>query len=181
MKSPPLEARHEAFGLNSRFNGEQLSFAEYVALNRDMIRKVRLSSNTHKLDQATLDKVIDGNAPFSLEPTGDDIAGREKKYRRGILLTHGLSDSPYFMHHVARFFQAEGFRVMAVLLPGHGTRPGDLLEVRWQEWARAVALALFASWIIASSSVVSGSGTTRNSTMLSRRLVLPRKLRENDP
>ena len=139
MKSPSLEARHEAFGLNSRFNGEQLSFAEYVALNRDMIRKVRLSSNTHKLDQATLDKVIDGNAPFSLEPTGDDIAGREKKYRRGILLTHGLSDSPYFMHHVARFFQAEGFRVMAVLLPGHGTRPGDLLEVRWQEWARAVS------------------------------------------
>jgi esterase/lipase len=26
-----------------------------------------------------------------------------------------------------------------VLLPGHGTRPGDLLDVSWKEWARAVA------------------------------------------
>jgi len=28
---------------------------------------------------------------------------------------------------------------MAVLLPGHGTQPGDLLDIRWQEWAKAVA------------------------------------------
>jgi esterase/lipase len=28
---------------------------------------------------------------------------------------------------------------MAVLLPGHGTRPGDMLDVTWHEWARAVA------------------------------------------
>jgi alpha-beta hydrolase superfamily lysophospholipase len=54
------------------------------------------------------------------------------------LLTHGLSDSPYHMRHIATFFQRNGFRVMAVLLPGHGTQPGDLLDVRWQEWAKAV-------------------------------------------
>lgn len=28
---------------------------------------------------------------------------------------------------------------MAILLPGHGTQPGDLLDVTWREWARAVA------------------------------------------
>jgi len=28
---------------------------------------------------------------------------------------------------------------MAVLLPGHGTQPGDLLDVSWQEWAKAEA------------------------------------------
>jgi esterase/lipase len=43
------------------------------------------------------------------------------------------------MRHLAAFFQRNGFRVMAVLLPGHGTQPGDLLDVRWQEWAKAVA------------------------------------------
>ncbi|HLY96484.1 MAG: alpha/beta hydrolase, partial [Sideroxydans sp.] len=49
------------------------------------------------------------------------------------------TDSPYHMRHLAAFFQRNGFRVMAVLLPGHGTQPGDLLDVRWQEWAKAVA------------------------------------------
>lgn len=131
-----LETRHKVSGLNSRFNGDQLSFDEYVTATRDMIRKVRATTTA---DRASLNKIVDGNAPFSLEPVGDDSAGREKKYRRGILLTHGLSDSPYFMRHLAEFFQAKGFRVLAVLLPGHGTCPGDLLNARWQEWAKAVA------------------------------------------
>jgi len=43
------------------------------------------------------------------------------------------------MRHLAALFQANGFRVMAVLLPGHGTQPGDLLDTRWQEWARTIA------------------------------------------
>ena len=43
------------------------------------------------------------------------------------------------MRHLGTFFQENCFRVMAVLLPGHGTQPGDLLEVGWQEWAKAVA------------------------------------------
>lgn len=137
--TPSLEARHHGSGLNSRFNGDQLPFADYVSMNCDMIRSIRSAANPDYLDQAILNKVIDGNAPFALEPSGANTSGQEKKYRRGILLTHGLSDSPYFMRHLAAFFQANGFRVMAVLLPGHGTRPGDLLDVSWQEWARTVA------------------------------------------
>ncbi|HQS58101.1 MAG: hypothetical protein B7Y56_04040 [Gallionellales bacterium 35-53-114] len=132
--TPPLEARHFVSGLNSSFNGDQLSFADYVERNRDMIRKVRSATHISNLNRA-----VEGNAPFALEPAGADVAGKEKKYRRGILLTHGLSDSPYFMRHLAALFQASGFRVLAVLLPGHGTCPGDLLEVTWREWAKAVA------------------------------------------
>jgi esterase/lipase len=45
------------------------------------------------------------------------------------------------MCHLAKFFQAQGWRVMGVLLPGHGTVPGDLLDMRWQEWASTVAYA----------------------------------------
>ena len=71
------------------------------------------------------------------------LAGQQKTYRRGVLLTHGLSDSPYSMRHLAAFFQQNGFRVMAVLLPGHGTQPGDLLEVTWQEWAKTVAYGTY--------------------------------------
>jgi esterase/lipase len=85
------------------------------------------------------EKIVDGNAPFELKPSPGFSAAQHKPYRRGVLLTHGLSDSPYTMRHLAAFFQQNGFRVMAVLLPGHGTQPGDLLEVTWQEWAKTVA------------------------------------------
>jgi len=132
--TPLLEIRHNSSALNSVFNGEALSFADYIAQSRDMIRRVRAETSAVNLHQA-----VEGNAPFELLPAGTDSAGKEKKFRRGILLTHGLSDSPYFMRHLAALFHAQGFRVLAVLLPGHGTRPGDMLDVRWQEWLKTVA------------------------------------------
>ena len=133
---PRLGARHHASGLNSQFDGGQLEFAEYVARQREMIARARpCTASLEKIPE----KIIDGNAPFELKPTGDYPTGGEKPYKRGVLLTHGLTDSPYFMRHLGEFFQKNGFRVMAVLLPGHGTQPGDLLDVRWQEWAKAVA------------------------------------------
>jgi len=131
---PALESRHVSSGLNTFFNAAQLSFAEYVAQCRSTIRKIRAANSV-----INLNKAVEGNSPFELEPSGAEHAGKDKKYRRGILLTHGLSDSPYFMRHVAVFFQAQGFRVLAVLLPGHGTQPGDMLDVTWQEWDRTVA------------------------------------------
>ncbi|MBI5437625.1 MAG: alpha/beta fold hydrolase [Nitrosomonadales bacterium] len=132
--TPPLEARHQPSGLNSRFDGSQLTFANYVTHSRDMLGKVRSGSGT-----ANTEKIVDGNAPFELKPTSGDSAGKQKTWRRGVLLTHGLTDSPYFMRHLAGFFRENGFRVMAILLPGHGTQPGDLLDVAWPEWAKAVA------------------------------------------
>lgn len=136
MATPRLEARHLPSGLNSRFNGDRLAFAEYVARNRDMLKRAHAGV-------ADLNKVVDGNAPFELKPNPGFPAGQKNPYRRGVLLTHGLSDSPYMMRHLAAFFQQNGFRVMAVLLPGHGTQPGDLLEVIWQEWGRTVAYGAY--------------------------------------
>ena len=37
-----------------------------------------------------------------------------------IILTHGLSDSPYYMEAVAKRFFAAGLNVMLPLLPAHG-------------------------------------------------------------
>lgn len=132
--APSLEARHRPSGLNSSFMGRGLSFADYVALSRDM-----LTSAHSALGAADLEKIVNGNAPFELKPAAGTMPGRSKPWRRGVLLTHGLTDSPYFMRHLARFFQHNGFRVMAILLPGHGTQPGDLLDISWREWAKAVA------------------------------------------
>lgn len=135
---PALESRHLPSGLNSQFSGDQLSFPDYVESCRKMLFKAH-SGNASGNASVKLEKAVDGNAPFELRPSGNFPAGRGKPYRRGVLLIHGLTDSPYFMRPLAEFFRNNGFRVMAILLPGHGTQPGDLLEVRWQEWARAVA------------------------------------------
>ena len=130
----PLESRHKRSGLNTIFNGSALAFADYVTRTREMLGRAHyLTSDINR------EEVIVGNAPFELKPPPGFIPGQQKTYRRGILLTHGLSDSPYSMRHLAAFFQQSGFRVMVILLPGHGTQPGDLLDVGWQEWAKAVA------------------------------------------
>ncbi len=127
-----LAARHRASGVNSVFAGVGLSFAEYVFRTQEMLRRVHAG-------KAELEKIVAGNSPFELLPFAGFQKGKDKPYRRGVLLTHGLSDSPYHMRHLANFFQRSGFRVMVVLLPGHGTQPGNLLEIRWQEWAKVVS------------------------------------------
>ncbi|HSC14626.1 MAG TPA: alpha/beta fold hydrolase [Gammaproteobacteria bacterium] len=73
------------------------------------------------------------NRSYELAPAGEP--------RGSVLLMHGLSDSPYAMRGIAEVFQSEGFHVVALRLPGHGTAPSGLREVRWQDWYAAVAAA----------------------------------------
>ena len=113
-----------------------MTFYDYVERNRDMLGRAHAGASD-------LEKIVDGNAPFELKPPAGFPAGQQKPYRRGVLLTHGLTGSPYSMRYLAAFFQQNGFRVMVVLLPGHGTQPGDLLEATWQEWAKTVAYGAY--------------------------------------
>lgn len=126
-----LAQRHQSSGLNSAFRGKGLTFAAYVSASQEMLFRAHT-----KLATPDIETVIAGNAPFVIQAPVQD--GVDKPYRRGILLTHGLTDSPYFMRHLADFFHQQGFLVLAILLPGHGTQPGDLLDVTWHEWAHAV-------------------------------------------
>jgi alpha-beta hydrolase superfamily lysophospholipase len=61
--------------------------------------------------------------------------------RGGVLLVHGLTDSPYSMRAIAEIFHERGYYVLALRLPGHGTIPSGLVDVRWDDWYAAVALA----------------------------------------
>lgn len=56
--------------------------------------------------------------------------------RTGYLLIHGLTDSPYLLSAVARSLAGSSpcSVVRSVLLPGHGTVPGDSLDVHRDEW-----------------------------------------------
>ena len=56
----------------------------------------------------------------------------------GILLVHGFTGSPSSMRPWAEFMHQQGYTVRVPQLPGHGTKPEDLNNVKWQEWPRKV-------------------------------------------
>lgn len=58
--------------------------------------------------------------------------------RRSILLIHGLTDSPYYMKELGDIFYEKGYNVVGILLPGHGTKPEDLHDVKLAQWQAAV-------------------------------------------
>ena len=136
--STALESRHHPSGINSRFvKPDDVDFATYRTQLGKMLTKARLD-----LDDDNRQAIVDANLPFELIPPSECIkAGAETaqmRYPRGILLIHGLSDSPYSVRHLGDFLSHQCLYVVSILLPGHGTRPGDLLDVHWQDWDRAV-------------------------------------------
>jgi len=62
--------------------------------------------------------------------------------KAGILLLHGLSDSPYSMRSLGQRLHKAGARVLGLRVPGHGTAPSALADVRWEDMAAAVPLAM---------------------------------------
>jgi alpha-beta hydrolase superfamily lysophospholipase len=60
----------------------------------------------------------------------------------GVLLLHGMSDSPYSLRQLGQRLQSSGAWVIGLRLPGHGTAPSGLVEVTWQDMAAAVRLAM---------------------------------------
>jgi alpha-beta hydrolase superfamily lysophospholipase len=60
----------------------------------------------------------------------------------GVLLLHGMSDSPYSMRSLSQRLHAEGAWVLGLRIPGHGTAPSGLVDVQWEDMAAAVRLAM---------------------------------------
>jgi esterase/lipase len=133
----PLAARHQPSGLTACLAHRDRCFTDYLAACRAMLYAAHQFS-------PNLEQAVAGNAPFELKPTltHAKLSGEHKPYRRGIVLTHGLTDSPYFMRALGEFFAEQGFVVMAILLPGHGTQPGDLLKVHRQQWSETLTYAV---------------------------------------
>ena len=121
-----LGERHRPHLGGSGFQNPADSIQDYLTSCRRRVEAARTD-----LDESRAAWIIEGNSPFVLKPDSD---GRPQ---RGILMVHGLSDSPFMMRDLGRFFQQQGFYVLAMQLPGHGSRPGDLLDARWHNWVTA--------------------------------------------
>ncbi|UCH73233.1 MAG: alpha/beta fold hydrolase [Rhodospirillales bacterium] len=60
----------------------------------------------------------------------------------GVLLLHGMSDSPYSLRALGVTLNRRGYWVVGLRLPGHGTAPSGLKYVRWEDMAAATELAV---------------------------------------
>lgn len=59
----------------------------------------------------------------------------------GVVLVHGLGGTDATMDTLRLALNARGIDTIAVLLSGHGTTPGDLGRVTWEQWLDDVTVA----------------------------------------
>ncbi len=124
------------------------TFLEYQALEERLFAqlKERVYNRIEPEDQFSINRYYQGsksdpdqwspnwNRSFEL-PTDTPVAG--------VLLLHGMSDSPYSLHNLGTRLHEEGAHVVGLRVPGHGTAPSGLAYVHWQDMAAAVKLAVY--------------------------------------
>ena len=59
---------------------------------------------------------------------------KHDKCKRAVLLFHGMTGSPFEMKKIGRAFYNAGFDTYCYCLPGHGTSPISIKEVKWEDW-----------------------------------------------
>ena len=116
----------ETFDFNFK---EETSFKKYMEEKTAYVKRHRIY-----FDAGNTDVELSRITPYELPvPPGCDA-----KPSRGALLIHGISDTTYSLKDIAEFLNSECVLIRAMLLPGHGTRPGDLLQIKKEEWIEAV-------------------------------------------
>jgi esterase/lipase len=129
------QIRFRETGFNTHFTAtSSMTFQQYVTATTQQVLEGREKGH---VDASPL--VVAENSPAILLPDANTCKqSANGKYAKGILLVHGLFDSPYPMQQLGRFYQSQCFLVYVLLLPGHGTVPGDLLQTTAQDWIDAV-------------------------------------------
>ncbi|MFM2587215.1 alpha/beta hydrolase [Vibrio sp. TBV020] len=105
-------------------NYSQESFAQYTNETKDWLTQNRLFITNDK--ETELELV----APKEYRPT--------RPNGQGVLLVHGLGDSPYSFTDIATHLSEQGYLVRTVLLPGHASKVGDLQLPTLEDWQGVV-------------------------------------------
>jgi alpha-beta hydrolase superfamily lysophospholipase len=145
-KRPDLSVWHRA-DLEAEFSARSdvATFPDYLALEERLFEELQeeVYAKTEPSER-TLSRYREGglsdpvrwhpnwNRSFEL-PNEDPSAG--------VLLIHGMSDSPYSMRSLAMHAHDAGAYAMGLRVPGHGTAPVGLVDVRWQDMAAATRIA----------------------------------------
>ncbi|WP_085584211.1 alpha/beta hydrolase [Thalassospira mesophila] len=145
-------ARFEASGHAITTPQPGTPFSQYITDSETKIRTalqdLRYSPEPHPFDDYSIDDAVSMRAPFAIEPDMQACRQSGKTIENGdgvgFLLVHGLSDSPYLMSDIAMSLHTAlpCATLHALLLPGHGTVPGDLRDVDASAWQATVKYGL---------------------------------------
>ncbi|MCP4690224.1 MAG: alpha/beta hydrolase, partial [Desulfobacterales bacterium] len=144
---PDLKVWHEA-ELDEEFtaDGDARTFDEYLALEKRLFEQLekKVYARVQPEDQSNINRYHKGS--LSSPDRWATNWNRSFEFpadhpRAGVLLLHGMSDSPYSLRNMGERLNAEGVWVVGLRLPGHGTAPSGLVNARWEDMAVAVRLA----------------------------------------
>jgi len=145
---PPLQLWHQVH-LDEDFTaaraGEVTSLDDYLALEARVFEELdaKVYAQTPTGPSERLDRFSPGSA--------SDPRQRQPNWNRtfelipdepigGVLLLHGMSDGPYSLRAIGQALHDQGYRVLGLRMPGHGTAPAGLLTVTWEDMAAATRL-----------------------------------------
>jgi alpha-beta hydrolase superfamily lysophospholipase len=150
---PTLEPWHRA-RLDAEFEaadydaGRITTLAQYVAREHELRRQLddEIRARTQGRKGSPFNRYAAGsrsdpyewttnwNMTFVLAPRGEPNGG--------VLLLHGLTDSPYSLRSLAEVLAGDGRLVVGLRLPGHGTAPSGLLRFEMEDLQAATTLAM---------------------------------------
>ena len=148
--SPSLQDWHTE-KLNEEFTAERSDkdihdFKDYLLLEDRLFRQLdkKIYANTESGTEQQLNRYSSGSLA---DPRGREINWNRSfelagNGRGAVLLLHGMSDSPYSLRAIGLALNRQGFHVIGLRLPGHGTAPSGLRYSSWQDMAAAVELAI---------------------------------------
>ena len=153
MKSlPPLSTCHTTI-LQNEFSTKFTSrntvkdFDAYIALEKrlfdeldnEVYEKVR-PNEKNSINRYTKNSVADPKRWRKAWNKSFELPVENPKM--GVLLLHGMSDSPYSLHTQAEYLHKKGVWIVAMRMPGHGTIPSGLVELKWQDMAAVVQIGM---------------------------------------
>ncbi|MFJ3053659.1 alpha/beta hydrolase [Pseudomonas nitroreducens] len=146
---PPLEPWHTWVPNDLHSDDiDHLDWAGYLAAEDRLMQAMRkeMAASLQPFERVAYNRYFDRsevypghfatdwNRSYEMHPAGE--------VRGAAVLLHGLTDSPYSLRHLGEHLRQQGFVVIAIRMPGHGTVPAGLTDAGWEDWMAATRLAV---------------------------------------
>lgn len=145
---PDLSVWHKTV-LDEEFSTESglKNFGEYQELETRLFKQLDelVYQKIDRQDQRIINRYFRGSiSDPDRWPTNwnRSFVLKEDKPAIGVLLLHGMSDSPYSLRSIGQLLNSHGAYVIGMRVPGHGQAPSGLLNIEWEDMAAAVRLAM---------------------------------------
>ncbi|CAA6691328.1 MULTISPECIES: carboxylesterase [unclassified Lentimonas] len=145
---PDLQLWHEVV-LDAEFteDSDVSSFQDYLELEDRLFQQLNelIYTDSDTPDELDVNRYTRGSLS---DATAWDVNWNRsfempaEKAKSGVLLLHGLTDSPYSLRLIGERLNQEGAHVIGLRIPGHGTAPSALTVTTWEDMAAAVRVGM---------------------------------------